>query len=208
MTLTPRDIDIAYTLTRRVRLLTLDQVVQLWWFESCSYQTAWHRLRALAREQWVQLATINLITIAVEEPLVAWQPGQEEPNAEAISHAAQVRWNGVATPTAVVFAGPRAANVYASNAGRLAAVNHRNHDAHLGAVYTVYRTQRSHEAVDWVGEDARPKAGFRIKDPDAWLIDSGGRPYRVIESAGAYTVAQVQAFHEHCVEHELPYELW
>ena len=107
-----------------------------------------------------------------------------------------------------VFAGKRAANVYGTSAGRLAAVNHRDHDALLGAVFAHYRLNRPHEAVDWIGEDARPKAGFRIKDPDAFLVDAAGTPYRAIESAGGYAPAQVEAFHQHCVENQLAYELW
>jgi hypothetical protein len=44
--------------------------------------------------------------------------------------------------------------------------------------------------------------------PDAFLVDAAGRVRRVIESAGRYDAAQVESFHEHCVESDLPYELW
>ena len=60
----------------------------------------------------------------------------------------------------------------------------------------------------WVGEDTRPKAGYRIKDPDAWLLDAQGRTICVIESAGRYSTQQIESFHEHCVEYGLPYQLW
>lgn len=208
MTLTPRDLDVVHTLARRVRLLTLADVVRVWWPDSYSFQTAWHRLRELAAGEWVQLARVNLRAVPATDPLVVWSPGRPEPDAEALAHAARSRWSGPSVPTAVAYAGKRAANVYGSTAGRLPAVNHRDHDAHLGAVYAFYRERRSHEADDWVGEDARPKAGFRVKDPDALLVDAAGQPYRVIEGAGRYTPEQVEAFHGHCADRELPYELW
>ena len=59
-----------------------------------------------------------------------------------------------------------------------------------------------------MGEAARPKAGFRIKDPDAFLIDAAGKVRRVIESGGKYEPDRVEAFHDHCVTEGLPYELW
>jgi hypothetical protein len=208
MTLTPRDLDIAVTLARRVRLMTLDDLVRVWWADSYSYQTAWHRLRELARGDWVQLGRLNLRTVPATDPLFVWSPGQPDPDAEVVSHLARSRWSGAAVPSAVVIAGRRAANVYGSTAGRLPAVNHRDHDAHLGAVYAAYRERRPNEAADWVGEDARPKAGFRVKDPDALLVDATGRTYRVVECAGGYTPDQVQAFHAHCADRELPYEFW
>jgi hypothetical protein len=208
MTLTPRDLDIAVTLARRVRLMTLDDLVRVWWAESYSFQTAWHRLRELAAGGWVQLARVNLRTVPATDPLFVWSPDRPAPDAGAVSAAARARWAGPAVPTAVAYAGRRAANVYGSTAGRPPAVNHRDHDAHLGAVYAGYRERRPHEADHWVGEDARPKAGFRVKDPDALLVDAEGRTYRVIESAGGYSPDQVEAFHAHCADLDLPYELW
>ena len=57
-------------------------------------------------------------------------------------------------------------------------------------------------------EDCLPKAGYRIKDPDAFLVNSAGEVLRVIESAGRYSIAQIESFHDHCVQYGLPYELW
>jgi hypothetical protein len=68
--------------------------------------------------------------------------------------------------------------------------------------------QRPELAALWMGEHGMPKAGYRIKDPDAFLCGESGQVLRVIESAGRYSVEQVQSFHEHCEVHDLPYELW
>ena len=40
------------------------------------------------------------------------------------------------------------------------------------------------------------------------LVDVAGRMRRVIESAGRYDPEQIETFHEHCFEYDLPYELW
>ena len=63
-------------------------------------------------------------------------------------------------------------------------------------------------AAQWVGEHSLPKAGHRIKDPDAFLRDPHGNILRVIESTGRYGIQQVQSFHDHCEANSLPYELW
>ncbi len=47
-----------------------------------------------------------------------------------------------------------------------------------------------------------------MKDPDAFLLDREGNTLRVIESGGKYDAERVEAFHEHCAGHRMPYELW
>jgi hypothetical protein len=106
------------------------------------------------------------------------------------------------------YATPLAANLYGSSAGRLPDLNHRDHDLLLAQVYVLFRKTRRDEARLWVGEDSFPKAGYQVKDPDAFLVDSAGEIIRVIESAGRYNLAQVRSFHDHCMQHGLPYELW
>jgi hypothetical protein len=47
--------------------------------------------------------------------------------------------------------------------------------------------QRPQLAALWVGEHGLPKAGHRIKDPDAFLRHEMDKSVRVIESAGRYS---------------------
>ncbi len=108
----------------------------------------------------------------------------------------------------VCVAAPRTANCFGSTAAGLPKQEHLNHDLRLAAVYAAYRLQRPELAALWIGEHALPKAGYRIKDPDAFLRRGDGQPFRVIESAGRYSTDQVQSFHEHCESHGLAYELW
>ena len=120
----------------------------------------------------------------------------------------QGRWNSLAVPTEVYTASRQAANLFAGDSHGLPALEHRDHDLLLADAYVAYRTNRPEEAARWIGEDFLPKAGFRIKDPDAFLIDDSGRPMRVVESAGRYNRKQIASFHDHCQTLSLPYELW
>ena len=141
-------------------------------------------------------------------PLFRWKPGAQEPDAERISRQTQTRWSQPARPMAVYVASPRAACLFGSTARGLPPVEHRNHDLWLASVYVRYRTMYPRLADLWVGEHALPKAGYRVKDPDAFLRDKDGRVLCVIESTGRYSEAQIESFHEHCAEYDLPYELW
>ena len=102
----------------------------------------------------------------------------------------------------------KAANLMGSTACGLPRPEQWNHDLHLSQVFVMYRRRRSKLARIWVGEHSLPKAGYRIKDPDAFLVDRHGTIHRVVESAGKYNSKQVESFHNHCVNHDLPYELW
>lgn len=146
--------------------------------------------------------------MAVGAPLYAWQPGSAAPDPNDIASACRGRWTCAAVPTEVLVASPKAAALFGSSARGQPPPEHVNHDLRLAAVYVHYRQKRPQLAALWQGEHCFGKAGYRIKDPDAFLVDEAGRVQRVIESAGRYSPEQVESFHEHCVEYDLPYELW
>ncbi len=207
-TWTTRDLDIVATLTRRVRMLSFGQIARIWWAHSCSSRTARDRLRLLVAGGLLVRTILNVRLVRVERPLSAWRPGQEEPNSDRVSAKARGRWQMPARPLEAFTASKLAGNLFGSSAGRVPDVVHRDHDLLLGEVFVLYRTDRPQEASCWLGENALPKAGFRVKDPDAFLMRHDGRPWRVVESAGSYSSAQIESFHEHCREYDLPYELW
>jgi hypothetical protein len=209
ITLTPRDFEILESLTRRVRLLSTEQLRRIWWPDDVARPTARRRLVLLTEAGFLNRTIINAHPLLpVTRPLFAWTPAAPEPDSFAVAQCARSRWTEAAQPIEVFWATRLAANLFGSTAGRLSGLIHRDHDLLLGQVFVWYRTNRPADARAWLGEDALPKAGYRIKDPDAFLLGPENRPIRVIESAGSYAPAQVQSFHEHCVEHDLPYELW
>lgn len=208
MTLTLRDVDLLETLTLRVCLLKVRHVARIWWRDGGSQQAAERRCQSLSDGGWIERGVINAHPPLALRPVFVWSPGDEEPDFAGLAHECRNRWTQAAVPTPVIVATPQAANVFGSTARGLPALEHRNHDLRLSQVYVHYRQHKPRLAQTWVGEHALPKAGYRIKDPDAFLVDAAGRVRRVIESAGRYDAVQVESFHEHCVEYDLPYELW
>ncbi|MCY2993368.1 MAG: hypothetical protein NTY19_36650 [Planctomycetota bacterium] len=209
LTLTARDHDLLETLTGRVRLFPLHLAAKVWWPEARNQGTARRRLELLAKAGWIECHIINAHPLLpVRRPLFTWEPGQEDPDAERIACESRARWSQPARPTSVCVASPMAACLLGSTARRLPPPEHRDHDLRLAAVYVHYRVALPRLAKLWIGEHALPKAGYRIKDPDAFLCDANGRVLRVIESAGRNSASQIDRFHEHCVELDLPYELW
>ncbi len=203
------EIDIVETLTRRLRLMALDHLSPIWWPDGVSRRAVRRGLRRLCQANLIQRTFLNAHPrLKARRPLVSWKPGEPEPNARLIARRASDRWTESSRPTEVYWATRVAANLFGSDAGRLPDLTHRNHDLLLADVYVTYRQRSPQLAVCWIGEDCLPKAGYRIKDPDAFLVSEDGKPFRVIESAGRYGIRQINSFHEHCCDRELPYELW
>lgn len=209
MNLTERDIDLVETLTRRVRLAAVSQIAKLWWSDASGSATARSRLRRLQSAGLIERHWINVHPLLpVTRPLVAWKPGDDDPDAEQIAARIKHRWCEPTVPIEVCVATAAAANMFGSTARGIPSWEHRDHDLRLTSVYVHFRELQPRLVQLWVGEHALPKAGYRLKDPDAFLIDLQGDVVRVIESAGRYCATQVAAFHEHCSDHDLPYELW
>lgn len=209
-TWTPRDLDIVETLAAKVRLLTAGQVARGWWGLGKPHeQHARTRLRRLARAELLCSYRVNVHPMwELRAPVVRWQPGAPDPDAEATATALQARWTEPARPTTVYAASPAAAGLFGCSGGALPDLTHRDHDLLLGEVFVTYLRSEPEVARRWVGEAARPKGGYRVKDPDAFLLDEAGRTLRVVESGGKYDAERVASFHEHCAERRLAYELW
>ena len=206
---TKTDLDIVETLARRVRLLSVEQVARVWWPELRSLRVVRRQLRRLRTAGLVAKAMVNVHPLLdVRAPLVHWTPGEDEPDFARIAARAKDRWRLASIPKQIFLATKLAANLFGSSAGHLPELTHRDHDLLLGQVYVLYTTTRPTEATRWVGQDARPRAGYRIRNPDACLLGSGGQVIRVIQAAGRYSQKQVETFHEHCISYGLPYELW
>jgi hypothetical protein len=210
-TWTTRDREIVETLAAKVRVLSLAQVARGWWNPSQRREEhARTRLRLLRRAGLLDEYRVNLHPpLELRGPAFRWSPGDGDPDAEAVARQLQARWTEAARPTTVYTASPLAANLFGCTGGELPDLTHRDHDLLLGEVFVTYLLSEPDIARRrWIGEATRPKAGFRIKDPDAFLVDDAGNTLRVVESGGKYDAERVTTFHEHCVENRLTYELW
>lgn len=201
--------DLMETLTCRVRLLSLAHIHQGWTRQFGSSAAVVDAIKQLINAGLVIGDVWTLPASPIGElPLAAWKPRQSSPDLSRIAEVVQTRWDEPSEPTPVVAATHKAARLFGSSAGGLPPANHRNHDLLLAAIYVQYRIKEPELAGTWLGEDAVVIAERGVKNPDAFLFDDDGNVTRVIESAGRYSLGQLESFHRHCCSAELSYELW
>ncbi len=208
MYLTDRDCEIVQTLVYKVRLLTNRQIHAAWWGTQCSRDSATRRLKMLRDagllDRYDVLAR-PMLTLC--SPIYTWIPNGAEPDFVRAAHITRNRW--VSPPEVqTVYVASRFAGNWLGGAGGRLRRNDVTHDLHVAGLYLLFRSTRPADAHAWVGEDLVPKAGWKQKDPDAWLKDRADLKSRVIEFAGAYDEDRLADFHRHCVRQGLAYELW
>jgi hypothetical protein len=213
LAITERDQELFDALTRRVRVMSLGQATRLLQHTSGALpptgRTLRHRMERLARAGWLEIYPMNVHRIAsAERPLATWALGKRVPDAAKVATQTKGRWREAPIVVAVCVASARTANMLGSTAVGLPRREQLDHDLLLSSVYLRFRTSCLSSRVTWIGEHGLPKAGYRIKDPDAFLVDGRGRVVRVVESAGRYNERQIEAFHEYCSERGYAYELW
>ncbi len=206
---TPVELEIVETLTRRVCLMSGSQVADVDWSGGESVNHLGSLLNRLLAADLLQRTIVNVHPrISLDEPLVAWQPGADQPDLQRARATIKDRWHQPTEPTEVYWATRRAANLFGSTSGDLPDLFHRDHDLLLAEVYVFYRRHRDPLAKRWLGIGVIPQAGCGIKNPDALLFGDDGRPARAVESSGHSGLRQLECFHEHCVSFDLPYEIW
>lgn len=210
---TDRDNEILEALACRVRLFALDQIATAWWpTVSNAGAFARRRLTALTAAGWLHATHVHVARmLELAAPLQVWSPGEPDPDCAVIARRLAARWESDRPPTRFSvysatrqtldeFGGPvrpkRLDTLYAT------------HDLNLAGVFLLFRQERPDEARAWIGEDLRPKAGYKLKDPDAVLQFADGRPELVVELGGKYPEPEVRAFHADCARRGRRYELW
>lgn len=210
--LTDRELDLIETITRRVRLLSFPQIAAIWWPTIVSREGCQRRLSNLVQNDWLEHQTILAHpSQPVDMPVLNWSPEMDfaaQKDIANVGHHVRTRWSRPAVPAQVYVASNKAASLFGSTACGFPSREHWNHDLHLAAVYVQYRQRFPDRARQWIGEHALPKAGYRIKDPDAFLVDENGRVVQVIESAGKYSHKQLEQFVKHCYRQRVAFELW
>lgn len=145
---------------------------------------------------------------SLDGQIFSWVPGDKPPRFQAIVGQVRRRW--VTTPTKVAFvvlAGPRAQSLLGYRAsGSLRRPLQASHDLGLAEAYLAVLRDRPAIAKDWKGEDVAPKQRGSV--PDAMYIEPNGATRIAFEFCGLYSANRLQAFHRHCEERKLSYELW
>ncbi len=143
-------------------------------------------------------------------PLAAW-PTQHSFDPHDIARRARARCQTV-TPKrqSVLVATDKAARFYGGPSRQRLRAGHIEHDLGLSQVRSFYRRHRREELALWRGEDSvEANRGFRVKNPDAYLIDAEGTKLRAIEFVShSYSPRKIRELLEHFDKHALPFELW
>lgn len=114
LTLSSVAADLLDTLTRRVRLISLAQLKELWQISARNRRVLRRRVSRLHAAHLLDVHAINVQILNPAGPLFAWRPGGEEPDAEALARHSQMRWQSTAAPTTVCVASRLAANLFGS----------------------------------------------------------------------------------------------
>lgn len=208
--LTARDRAILDTLTRRVRVLSMDQVARTWYAKTVRpIQNAVKRLRSLEVaglvEQFSMPARPELV---LGGPLLTWHPGGKRPDWERLSYRLTARWNKPAVPTPLIIATRSAGTWLGGFGGRRPRRSEVSHDLSFAGVYLHWLRCNPSQRDDWISEARLRHLGFgdQARLPDALVQRDGRRT--VIELGGAYSADKLREFHGFCADRGLPYELW
>jgi hypothetical protein len=203
------ELDIVETLTRKVKLLSSEQLLSARWLAFDSAGSVGVALNRLCEAGLLHQATVNAHPrVQVTAPLVTWHPSDQQPDSVTLAKRTKARWTQAARPTLVYWASARAASLFGSSVTRYPSIAQRDHDLLLAEVYLFFCEHRTTSVHRWVCEAAWPKAGPGQKRADAVLCSDDGRAGCAIESAGRCSPEQIESFHQHCAAQNLPYELW
>jgi hypothetical protein len=208
--LTERGRTILYVLANHVRELSAEQIARTWWPDAKAPATA-------ARQELRRLYNSGMILLSRApahpeldfiSPQSQWTPGAPTPNFAALSYLLKKRWNQHPVMTTSAAATKKAANMFGGHGGRLSRDVERTHDIHLARAYLLYRKHRPELLPFWHFEDQvrREREATSEMIPDAVINSSELK--RAVEFGGSYSKEKLEAFHYHCAERNLSYEIW
>jgi hypothetical protein len=209
--ITSRDEQILLALTKKCRVMTSEQAARSWWGGQVDSQAnATRRLRKLVRMGWLlEFMLFSRPLLALREPLVSWNLNNDAPSFNALAWKALSRWREPACRLPVFAASPRSLRHFGIPRRRaIKSPFQVTHDLHVTQVFLVYRQRWPDLASLWVGEDDGSSDDRSGIVPDARLLAPSGQAIRAIEFGGRYRADRLQAFHDGCVQRNLPYEVW
>jgi hypothetical protein len=212
LTLSARDRDILFTLTHRVRCLSVEQVGRTWWSTAKTpTKDAARRLTVLAKEGLIErFATLARPELELAEPVCNWSPDSPRPDFGKIAYLLKTRWRD-AQPrrTSLVIATRQAVLLLGGQGDRRPRASETTHDLHLAAIYLRLVAAEDKRAKRWVSEAALYSQGWgrNARLPDAMILAKRG-PHTVVEFAGEYSKRKLIEFHDEFSNRGLCYELW
>ena len=209
MILTYRDVEILHALCRAVRLFSWEQI-RTWWPSGAGRRLALRRLSVLIRYGLLRRFRVHARPGPwADRPAVAWTPGESPPDMFVVAQVLRSRWNRPPVTTTVYVATKRAAQLLGGVArGHVGTPYQASHDLGVSAVYLHYLKHRPADAAAWIGEDFSGRAKRGNKRPDAVVLDAVRRRHFAVEFGAGYPPARLFAFHRHCEQNSLAYEVW
>lgn len=200
---------IVCALAESVRAMTLEQIAATWWTS-----TRWGKSRAKASLQalvdsgWLHLqrALVRKIHQPLG-PLVAWEPGDAQPEFDELARALHRRALSDAKFATVAYAAKRAVLFFGSGPAPSVKLTQLTHDLNVSELYLrVFRSRD--DGTRWLSEDRLPSDWPMRERPDAVLVDESGKTLRAIEYGGDYPVSRLQELHTAFANANLGYQLW
>lgn len=199
-----------WTLTHRLRLMSIRQVARRWW-ELDQPASASARLRQLAGTGLIEMKSVMVHPeIDLDAPVLCWRPTDAQPDFGAAAYRLKARWTESPVSTPLAFASRAAVTMFGGyTGGRGPRPTEATHDLHLAQVYLRMTDADAKIARRWISENEQYAEGRGRNErlPDAVIRGrSGSPPLRVVEFGGAYSKAKLIAFHEAVCQ--FPYEVW
>ncbi|MBX9681651.1 MAG: hypothetical protein K2X38_23080 [Gemmataceae bacterium] len=209
--MTSRDQELVVALCGAVRFFSLEQLAREFWTGGAAGKRQ-ARKRISRLEGYGFLSTIQALVrplLPLENPVLVWAPPERTPDFAGVSRELRRRWKEPANLAELIHATPRAQRIFGGIAYRgVKNLCQTTHDLHVAEIFLRYRRQGEWAGCVWVGEDEIARSGDTGAVPDAALRSAAGRYKRFIEFGGAYAEDRVAHFHEHCLDRQVPYELW
>jgi hypothetical protein len=211
MKLIERDEQIISVLTRKVRLLSLDQLARGWWDStSTGRSNTRRRIAELRQAGWLVAIKLPVKKLAtLDSPLIRWSPGCPGPDLGNAAWILKTRWQLQMRTTTLFLASRFAAQQFGGKGNGKPKKNLQvSHDLGVSEIFVNFLTSDPESAHDWLGEDLFRESRRGSILPDALLIDDNRTPYLAIEFGGAYDKLRLESWHHDCASRQLPYEIW
>lgn len=164
-------------------------------------------LRRLARAGLINIVhqLVRWPALPLAFPLAVWRPGEPQPSAGAISHAAISRWSSVESCVVpFVVATERAAKLTGGiGPGEIVQPAQATHDMHVAKVYLQLPLELQ---MLWMPEDHLRSHGWPADEklPDAMIID----PVMAVDFGGSYCPVRIKAICDWAVRSEVPLAIY
>jgi hypothetical protein len=212
MTLTPRDLTILTMPVRQVRLVGEDQILDAFWPRTRSGRTnGRRRLCQFCKARLLAKGIVHAKSVRRVALLFAGRPEGPWPDCALLSRQSKAAWSALPIrPQLVYTATRRARHIFGGlDRHRVHALPQVSHDLGCTASYLHLVTTAPELASQWRSEDEQLlPSGFGDAQPDAVLVDSGGRPMTAIEFGADYGPERYERLIRTFAEQGLDYRIY